>query len=112
MYINNYNLSDVDWIFKVEEDTPGFKDIVDLAFTKENIYTNGLGTLPNDYLDQYNEQYVAYTLTVIVGVLIISVAGKVVYKVVTLVGSKIIPIAVYTVAQLEQVVKYAKVYSN
>lgn len=63
-------------------------------------HANKLGTLTNDYLDRYNEQYVANTLTVIV------------YKVVTVVESKIIPIAVYIVEQSEQVVNYAKVYSK
>ena len=113
-YLSNRNLKDVDWIFKVGENTPGFKDIVDAAFTKENIYSNDNKiSFSKDYLEQYNEQYVANTLTVIDGVLIISVGGAVVYEVATTggvvltIGSTVVPVAGYSATQWEQAVHHA-----
>ena len=111
-YMGNRNLDEVDWIFKVGDNTPGFKDIVDLTFTKENIFSDNVGTLPKDYLDQYNIQYVANTLTLIDGVIIIGLGGSIVSEYATT-GTVVLTVGGQTLAQAyDQLVAYGQKVGN
>ena len=57
-YVKDKNLKDIDWFVAVDENTPGFKELVDRAFTRQNIYTNAYGSEVRDYLKQYNGRVV------------------------------------------------------
>lgn len=74
-YVKDKNLKDIDWFVAVDENTPGFKELVDRVFTRQNIYTNAYGSEVRDYLKQYNGRVVINCLTVVDGAIILVTGG-------------------------------------
>ena len=104
-YVKDKNLKDIDWFVAVDENTPGFKELVDRAFTRQNIYTNAYGSEVRDYLKQYNGRVVINCLTVVDGAIILVTGGVIAAEIaktgtLTLtVGSTAVAPAGYTASQ-------------
>ena len=104
-YVKDKNLKDIDWFVAVDENTPGFKELVDRAFTRQNIYTNAYGGEVRDYLKQYNGRVVINCLTVVDGAIILVTGGVIAAEIaktgtLTLtVGSTAVAPAGYTASQ-------------
>ena len=113
-YKNNISIKDVDWLAKVGDGTPSFRQIVDNSFTKNNIYSARVGTSAKDYLKGYGQDVLADSIILADGVILFGGAASVALEVattsglaITAGGTTVVTITGYTAEQWTQAVDEA-----